>query len=280
MKTLIKLIFALIFLVIAAVAGGTYWFGMGLEQRQEDVARLASSQTGLIIKSTGFSKGLIDSSAMAMAMLPGVHIIANIEQKIFPGPLPLASLMNGQIDLEPVNFMSSGTIKLNGKKELAAADRAFVNRLPAASLSLRSNLLTEKYFVSIDVPSFKGKIDDTDISWPQTEFRFETNSQWQPVQLVSGATTLKLPASVIENLIRLQIHLDIENLKANRKLTRDEIKKLSPAAVRISVENALPGYIERYGIRNVLDNAKATNKPINVSFRPGQIKVGGVVLPR
>jgi len=280
MKTLIKLIFALIFLVIAAVAGGTYWFGMGLEQRHQDVVNLASSQTGLIIKSTGFSKGLIDSSAMSMAMLPGVHIIANIEQKVFPGPLPLASLMNGQIDYEPVYFMSSGTIKLNGKKELKPEDRAFVNRLPAASLSLRSGLYPEKYTMSVGIPSFKGKIDDTDISWPQTEFRFETNSQWNPVRLVSGAATMKLPASVVEDLIRLQIHLDIENLKATRKLTRQEIKGLSPAAVRISVENALPGYIERYGIRNVLENARSSKKSINVSFRPGQIKVGGVILPR
>jgi len=280
MKTLIKLIFALIFLVIAAVAGGTYWFGMGLEQRHQDVVNLASSQTGLIIKSTGFSKGLIDSSAMSMAMLPGVHIIANIEQKVFPGPLPLASLMNGQIDYEPVYFMSSGTIKLNGKKELKPEDRAFVNRLPAASLSLRSGLYPEKYTMSVGIPSFKGKIDDTDISWPQTEFRFETNSQWNPVRLVSGAATMKLPASVVEDLIRLQIHLDIENLKATRKLTRQEIRGLSPAAVRISVENALPGYIERYGIRNVLENARSSKKSINVSFRPGQIKVGGVILPR
>lgn len=280
MKTLIKLFFLLIFLVIAGVAGGTYWLGMSLEQRHSTALQLASGQTGLILKSTGFNKGLIDSNATAMAMLPGVHITANIDQKVFPGPLPLASLMQGKVDTDPVYYMSNGTIKLNAKKGIRGSDRTFVNRLPAADIGARASLLSGKNYITITIPAHKGKLDNTLISWPQTEFRFETNEAWNPVQLVSGSASMKLPARVVENLIRLRIHLDIEELKTLRKLSKAEIKKLSPAAVRIAVDNALPGYIDRYGIRNVLENAKSRNRPITVSFRPGQVKVGGVTLPK
>lgn len=284
MKTLLKIFFLLILLIVGGLAGGTYWFGKNLEQDMQQALAQSSSQGGVILKSSSFSPGLLESRAQIMAMVPGVNMTGMIDQRIVPGPIPLANLISGQIDLatqfQPVKFVSSGTLKLHPKKGLASDDAGLVKKLAAANIDVRSDLVSNKNTITITLPAFKGKMDGVLMTWPQTEFRFETNDQWSPIHLVGGTGTMKLPARMVESLIRLRIHLDIEQLKSNRKLKPAEIKKLSPAAVRISVANALPGYIERYGIRDVLNNARSQNRPITVSFRPGQIKVGGVTLPR
>lgn len=284
MKTLLKIFFLLILLIVGGLAGGTYWFGKNLEQDMQQALAQSTSQGGVILKSSSFNPGLLESQAQIMAMVPGVNMTGMIDQRIVPGPIPLANLLSGQVDLatqfQPVKFVSGGTLKLHPKKGLDGDDANLVKKLAAANIDVRSDLVSNKNTITIILPAFKGKMDGVLMSWPQTEFRFETNDRWSPIYLVGGTGTMKLPARMVENLIRLRIHLDIEQLKTNRKLKPAEIKKLSPAAVRISVANALPGYIERYGIRDVLNNARSQNRPITISFRPGQIKVGGVTLPR
>lgn len=280
MKTLFKIIFLLILLAAGSIAGGTYWFGMGLESGYQQALTQTGKQTGIILKSVSFDKGLLVSKATTLMMLPGVHVTATADQEISPGPVAIQKIMAGELDFNPVKFVSNGALKFNAKKEIAPADRKVIARLPVSTIQTRSDLLSGKNTISISVPPFKGTLDDTNMSWPATEFVFESGDNWDPIYLTSGTTNMKLPARVIENLIRLQIHLDIEELKARSKLSPAEIKKLSPAAARIAVENALPGYIDRYGIKDVLDNARNTAQPLTVSFRPGQIKVGGVTLPR
>lgn len=268
------------FLVAGGVAGGMYWFGMNLESTYRQALNQAGSQSGLILHSTSFNKSFVASDANALAMLPGLNITAAINQKIYPGPLALPKLLAGQLEFSPVKYTAMGTIKLNPKKELTGPARGVVARLPAAKLQISSSLLSDKSRVLITVPPFKGTLEGTPISWPETVFVIETNDSWNPIRLVNGSMNARLPASVVENLIRLRIHLDIEALKAHRKLSPAEIKKLSPAAVKIAVANAYPGYIERYGIGNVLDNARKNNQPLNVSYRAGQLRIGGVTLPR
>lgn len=280
MKKLITIIFVLILLVAGGIGGGTYWFGMGLEASYQQALTQTGNQTGLILKSTSFNKGLLASRATTLIMLPGAHVTAMADQDISPGPIAIQKILAGELDFNPVKFVSNGTLKFSAKKELAPEDKKLIARLPVSTIQARSDLLSGTNMVSISVPSFKGKLDSTNMSWPAAKFVFESNEQWNPVRLVGGTTNMKLPARVVESLIRLRIHLDIEELKARRKLSPAEIKKLSPAAARIAVDNALPGYIDRYGIKDVLDNARNTAQPITVSFRPGQIKVGGVTLPR
>jgi hypothetical protein len=280
MKKILTILFVLIILVAGGVAGGMYWFGMNLESTYRQALNQSGSQSGLILHSTSFSKSFMASDANALAMLPGLNVTAAIHQKIYPGPLALPKLLAGQLEYNPVKFTSMGTIKLNAKKELTGPARGVIARLPAAKLDISSELLSDRTRILVTIPAYKGKFEGTPISWPQTVFIVETNDRWNPIRLVNGSFNAKLPASVVENLIRLRIHLDIEALKTRRKLSPAEIKKLSPAAVKIAVANAFPGYIERYGIGNVLQNAKKTNKPINVIYRSGQIKIGGVMLPR
>lgn len=280
MKKLLTIIFVLIILIAGGIGGGMYWFGMGLESSYRLALKQTGDLSGLILQGIGFDKNFLGADAQTLVMLPGLHVTGVVQQHITPGPIALSKLMAGQLDFNPVKYIADGTIKLNAKKGLASADRALIARLPTAALAVRSGLLTEKNTILITVPAFKGKTEGTSISWPQSEFLFETNENWSPIRLVSGSLNAKLPAGVVENLIRLRIHLDIEELKKRRKLSPAEVKQLSPAAVRISVANALPGYIERYGIKDVLDNAKNHGQPVNVSFRPGQIKVGGVTLPQ
>lgn len=280
MKKLLTIILVLIILVAGGVGGGMYWFGMELESSYNQATRQTGKQTGLILKNSGFTKGFMASTANTIVMLPGVHATAMISQQISPGPIAIAKIIAGELDYNPVKYLSSGTIKINGKKGLGSAEKRLIKKLPPAQISVRSDLLSGTNTISIVIPSFKGKIDGTSISWPKTRFKFETDDQWNSIKLISGTANMKLPSRVIENIIRLRIHLDIEELKSKRKLSPSEIKKLSPAASRLAVDNALPGYIKRYGIRNVLDNAISNNQPVTVSFRPGQIKVGGVTLPR
>lgn len=280
MKKILTILFVLIILAAGGVAGGMYWFGMNLESTYRQALNQAGSQSGLLFRSTSFNKSFIASDANALVLLPGINVTANINQKIYPGPAALPKLLAGQLDFNPVKYTAVGTIKLNAKKELTGPARGVVARLPAAKLDISSGLLSDKSRVLITVPMFKGKFEGTPISWPETIFIINTNDNWNPIRLVNGSLSAKLPASVIESLIRLRIHLDIEALKTRRKLSPAEIKKLSPAAVRIAVANAFPGYIERYGIGNVLENAKKNNQPINVSYRAGQFKIGGVLLPR
>ena len=280
MKKLITILFVLILLVAGAIGGGTYWLGMGVEPSYQQALNQTGDQSGLILKSASFDQGLLASRATTLVMLPGAHVTAMLDQEISPGPIAIQKFLAGEPDFNPVKYVSSGSIKLSAKKELSTEARKLIGRFPVAALNARSDLLSGKNTVSISVPSFKGTLNDTNMSWPTAEFVFEANEHWNPIQLVSGTTNMKLPAEVVENLIRLRIHLDIEDLKSRRKLSPTEIKKLSPTAARIAVENALPGYIDRYGIKDVLDNARNTAQPITVSFRPGQIKVGGVTLPR
>lgn len=287
MKTLLKIFFLLILLIVGGLAGGTYWFGKNLEQDLQRALAQASSQGGAILKSSSFNAGLLESQAQIMAMVPGVNMTGMIDQRIVPGPIPLANLISGQVnldnlagELQPVKYVSNGTLKLQAKKNLGSDDAALVKKLAAANISVRSDLVSNKNTITITLPAFKGRMDGVLMSWPETEFKLETNEQWSPIYLVGGTGTMKLPARMVENLVRLRIHLDIEQLKTSRKLKPAEAKKLSPAAVRISVANALPGYIERYGIRDVLNNAASRNQPVTISFRPGQIKVGGVTLPK
>ncbi len=280
MKKLLTIILVLIILVAGGVGGGMYWFGMGLETSYQQALKQTGIRTGMILKSSGFTKSFIASQANTLVMIPGVHATATIKQAISPGPIAITNIIAGKLDYNPIKYLASGTIKINAKKTLTANDKKIIGRLPLAKINVRSDLLSGGNIISITVPAFRGKVDGTNMSWPQTTFKFEANDQWGSIKLVSGNANLKLPARVVENLIRLRIHLDIEELKSRRKLSPAEIKKLSPAASRIAVANALPGYIERYGIRNVLDNAKSSNQPLTVIFRPGQIKVGGVTLPR
>jgi len=280
MKKILTILFVLIILVVGGVAGGMYWFGMNLESTYRQALNQAGSQSGLILHSTSFNKTFVSSDASALAMLPGLNVTAAIDQKIFPGPLALPKLLAGQLEYNPVKYTSMGTIKLNAKKELTGPARGVIARLPAAKLDVSSDLLSERSRVLITVPAFKGKFEGTPMSWPETVFVIETNDRWNPIRLVNGSFNAKLPASVIESLIRARINLDIEGLKSQRKLSPAEIKKLSPAAVKIAVANAFPGYIDRYGIRNVLDNAKKNSQPVNVVYRAGQLKIGGVMLPR
>jgi len=280
MKKILTILFVLIILVAGGVAGGMYWFGMSLESTYRQALNQAGNQSGLILHSTSFNQSFMASEADALAMLPGLNVTAMIHQKIYPGPLALPKLLAGQLEYNPVKFSSMGTIKLNAKKELTGPARGVIARLPMAKLEVSSELLSDRTRILVTIPAYKGKFEGTPISWPQTVFIVETNDLWNPIRLVNGSFNAKLPAAVVENLVRLRIHLDIEALKSRRKLSPAEIKKLSPAAVKIAVANAFPGYIERYGIRNVLDNARKTNQPINVSFRAGLTKIGGVVLPR
>ena len=280
MKKILTILFVLILLVAGGVAGGMYWFGMGLESTYRQALNQAGSQSGLILHSTSFNKSYIASDANALAMLPGLNVTAAIDQKIYPGPLALPKLLAGQLEFNPVKYTAMGTIKLNPKKELTGPARGVIARLPAAKLDIGSELLSDRTRVLVTVPAFKGKFEGTAISWPETVFVIETNDRWNPIRLVNGSLNAKLPASVVESLVRLRIHLDIDALKVHRKLSPAEIKKLSPAAVKIAVANAFPGYIERYGIGNVLENARKNNQPINVSYRAGQVKIGGVMLPR
>ena len=280
MKKILTILFVLIILVVGGVAGGMYWFGMNLESTYRQALNQAGSQSGLILHSTSFNKTFISSDASALAMLPGLNVTAAIDQKIFPGPLALPQLLAGQLEYNLVKYTSMGTIKLNAKKELTGPARGVIARLPAAKLDISSDLLSDRSRILITVPAFKGKFEGTPMSWPQTVFVIETNDRWNPIRLVNGSFNAKLPASVVESLIRARINLDIEGLKSQRKLSPSEIKKLSPAAVKIAVANAFPGYIDRYGIRNVLDNAKKNNQPVNVIFRAGQLRIGGVMLPR
>ena len=280
MKKILTILLVLIILVVGGVAGGMYWFGMNLESTYRQALKQASTQSGLLLHSTSFKQSFINSDAGALAMLPGVNVTAAINQKIYPGPLALPNLLAGQVEINPVKYSALGTIKLNAKKSLTGPARQVVARIPAVKLDVSSDLLSEKNRILLTIPAYHGKFEGTPISWPQTVFILETNDRWNPIRLVNGAFSAKLPASVVENLVRLRIHLDIEALKAHRKLSPAEIKKLSPGAVRIAVANAFPGYIDRYGIRNVLDNARKSNQPINVSYRAGQLKVGGILLPR
>jgi hypothetical protein len=280
MKKILTILLVLIILVAGGVAGGMYWFGMSVESTYRAALNQAGRQSGLLIHSTSFNKSFMASDAKALAMLPGVNVTAAINQKIYPGPLALPKLLAGKLEYNPVKYTSIGTIKLSAKKGLTGPARGVIARLPAAKLDVSSDLLSNKNRILITLPPFKGKFEGTPISWPETIFIFQSTDNWSPIRLANGSMSAKLPASVIESLIRLKIHLDIEALKTRRKLSPAEIKKLSPAAVRIAVANAFPGYIERYGIQNVLDNAKKTNQPINVSYRAGQIKIGGVMLPR
>lgn len=280
MKKILTILIVLIILVAGGVAGGMYWFGMSLESSYRQALNQAGNQSGLILHSTSFNNSFMASDANALAMLPGLNVTAAIHQKIYPGPLALPKLLAGQLEFNPVKYTAMGSIKLNAKKELTGPARGVIARLPAAKLDVSSELLSDRTRVLVTVPAYKGKFEGTPISWPQTVFIIETNDRWNPIRLVNGSFNARLPASVVESLVRLRIHLDIEGLKTRRKLSPAEIKKLSPAAVKIAVTNAFPGYIERYGIGNVLENAKKTNQPINVSYRAGQIKVGGIMLPR
>jgi len=280
MKKILTIFLVLIILIAGGVAGGMYWFGMSLESTYRQALDQAGSQSGIIIRSTSYNQGFMNSDASAIAVLPGLDLTAAIDQKIFPGPLALPKLLAGQIEINPIKFMARGTIKLNAKKELTGPARGVIARLPAANLDVVSKLLDEKNRVLVTLPAYNGKYEGTPISWPETVFVFQTNDRWNPIQLMNGSFTAKVPASVIESLVRLKIHLDIEALKAHRKLSPAEIKQLSPAAVKIAVNNAYPGYIERYGIKDVLDNARNANQAIAVSYRAGQLKIGGVMLPR
>lgn len=280
MKKILTILLVLIILVAGGVAGGMYWFGMSLEPTYRAALNQASRQSGFLIHSTSFNQSFIVSDANALAMLPGVDVTAAINQKIYPGPLATPKLLAGKLEYKPVKYTAFGTIKLNAKKGLTGPARGVIARLPAAKLDVSSDLLSDKSRMLITIPAFKGKFEGTPISWPETFFIFQSNDNWSSIQLANGSLSAKLPASAIESLIRLKIHLDIEALKTRRKLSPAEIKKLSPAAVRIAVANAFPGYIERYGIQNVLDNARKKNQAITVSYRAGQIKIGGVMLPR
>lgn len=278
MKKIFVALLVLIILVAGGVAGGMYWFGQSLESGYQQALQQVGNQSGMILKSTGFTPGFMASRANTLVMIPGASVTANAEHEIAPGPVNVGGLLAGEIDPNPVKYVARSTIKFLPKKELSAEHKKIVAGLPPIVIVSRANLLDGGTNASITAPAYKGTVDGTAMNWPQMEFRFEGDDLWGSMRLVSGSATMNLPAEVIEDLIRVRIQLDIENLKKQRKLSPQEAKQLSPAAVKLAVENALPGYISRYGIKEMLAAAKSSKQPVAVSYRPGQLKVGGVTI--
>jgi len=278
MKKILMALLVLIILVAGGIAGGMYWFGQTLESGYQQALQQVGNQSGMIMKSTGFTPGFMSSQANALVMIPGANVTANADHEISPGPINIAGLLAGDIDFNPIKYVARSTVKLVPKKELSPENRKLVASLPAVVVNSRADLLNGGTRADITIPAYKGTVDGTAMSWPQMEFQVEGDDNWGSLRLVSGSAAMKLPAEVVENMIRIRIQLDIENLKTQRKLSPQEAKQLSPAAVRLAVENALPGYINRYGIKEVLTAAKNGKQPVSVSYRPGQLKVGGVTL--
>jgi hypothetical protein len=278
MKKILVALLVLILLVAGGIAGGMYWFGQALESGYQQALQQVGNQSGMILKSTGFTSGFMASQANTLVMIPGANVTGTADHEIAPGPVNLGGLLAGDIDLNPAKYVARTTVKLLPKKELSAEDKKVIASLPAAVIVSRANLLDGGTRANITVPSYKGTVDGTAMNWPQMEFSFEGDDVWGSLRLVSGSAAMKLPAAVVEDLIRVRIQLDIENLKTQRKLSPQEAKQLSPAAVKLAVENALPGYIVRYGIKEILAASRNSKQPISVSYRPGQLKVGGVTI--
>lgn len=278
MKKILVALLVLIILVAGGVAGGMYWFGQSLESSYQQALQQVGGQSGMILKSTGFTPGFVSSQAKTLVMIPGADVTADAEHEIAPGPINITGLLAGNIDFNPIKYAAVSKIRLTPKKELSVDGKKAVATLPATTVKSLLGLMNSGISADITVPAYKGSLGGTVMTWPQMEFRVEGDESWGSLHLVSGSAALKLPAEVVENLIRVRIQLDIEDLKKLRKLSPQEAKQLSPAAVKLAVENALPGYVSRYGIKEVLAAAKNGKQPVSVSYRPGQLKIGGITI--
>lgn len=130
-----RVILAVVLIILLAIIGLPYWFGMRAEQTYNEITEDYSASEHLTIVERDYQRGWLDSKAKtAFVLKNGDDELINIEQRdtIYHGPIPLKLLLEGESSLKPVMAVLESRVSLMPVKESAYSE--IIKQLPPARM--------------------------------------------------------------------------------------------------------------------------------------------------
>jgi uncharacterized protein YdgA (DUF945 family) len=89
-------------ILIGGAAAAPYWFGMQAEEAYNKTMQEITKDGQVVITRQTYERGWLDSTAEATFTLGGLPVSLTVLNKIHHGPIPVAPMMEGELDFNPV----------------------------------------------------------------------------------------------------------------------------------------------------------------------------------
>ena len=159
MKKIVVTIIGVIVLVLGALAGLPYWFGMETEKTYNNMIERLSKSGGIQLSSKRFERGWLSSTAETVIRYPGLPIEFNALHKISHGPIPLDRLLEGAIHYTPVQALIKSRITVVVLGNDQSEPSALFSRLPSLTANTTIGLGGDGT-VHVDLPGAKKTAPD------------------------------------------------------------------------------------------------------------------------
>ncbi len=130
MKKIVVTIIGGIVLVLGALAGLPYWFGMETEKTYTNTVKRLSESGNIRLSSKRFERGWLSSTAETVIRYPGLPIEFNALHKISHGPIPIDRLLEGGIHYTPVQALIKSRVTVVALGGDQSKPSALLSRLP------------------------------------------------------------------------------------------------------------------------------------------------------
>jgi len=166
-----KKVIAIIAVLIIAVLGSTYWFGMQFEKKYNEKIDEFEDSGRINILQNSFERGMFTSESKLVAKLEtkGKSVKFSMTSHIVHGPIGLANLIKGKIALSvnQASFVTTTTLSsINEDSEHAEILKIFPPIVIEGAISISGDLLT-----NIHSKPFKHTFKDEDDADATVEFQ-------------------------------------------------------------------------------------------------------------
>jgi len=117
-------------LVLGALVGLPYWFGIETEKTYTNMVERLSESGNIQLSSKRFERGWLSSSAETVIRYPGLPIEFNVLHKISHGPIPIDRLLEGTIHYTPVQALIKSRVTIVALGGDQGEPSALLSQLP------------------------------------------------------------------------------------------------------------------------------------------------------
>jgi len=255
-----SLILLFIVLVLGALTGLPYIFGMQAESTYDRMLQQLSNNAGLRMTSKRFERGWLSSTAETVIRYPGLPLEFNALHKISHGPIPLDRVLAGELRLTPIQAQVKSHISV------AIPGAAGV---PARPLRQLPPLLTDTTItlsgngrIQVDHPAIsKSRHATNGITWGGLSGTIEFDKNWKQVKVDLKAPALSLDSA--SGMAHLPGSLTLTNMNVRSDM-REGVAGYFFGESSISVATLEAGSI--FGLRdlNFSTNANPVGNFINM----------------